>query len=119
MTKAHEYLTLRRAAHELFGWPDTRNSSLKLRRLIKRREKSTGKTILLRDAGGPFYVTVAVLKDHMPELFSRRDTAVALVKKKLEDMREDIAECKMRDKALARRIRNLESRRGAAVCQSG
>lgn len=82
MKLANEHMTLRRAAVELFGWPNTRASAVRLRRTIARREKALGVEIAVRNgpSPSPWYVTLSLLRDHMPELFSRRDEVLRLVR---------------------------------------
>jgi hypothetical protein len=101
------YLTLREAA-TLLGMGGSRHDARRLARQIARRERRAETAIIQRDPGkrnAPGLVTVALLRHHFPELFDARAEAIGLVREELAGLREQQAESKARDKALAARIR--------------
>ena len=107
--KAHRYLTLGQALRLLFCAEPTSCAVQRLRRAILRKEAMLGSEIAIRlgSPPSPLYVTEPLLRDRMPELFSRRDQVVELLREQLDEMRDDIEECKKRDTMLARRVRQL------------
>ena len=109
--QARRLLTCRQAAVAVLGWADTRASGQKMLRVVKRRERQTGVNILVKDGGAtsPFLITEARLRDHFPELFSKRNEVARLLKQQLEDVNDKLAELKLRDNALAASIRDLRS----------
>lgn len=109
MRHAHltRYLTLREAA-ELVGMGVKRSSARKLGRLLRRKERRSRTEILIRlgDApNAPVVTTVPLLRQHCPELFDTREEALEIVREYVDDLRDAVAELKLRDKALAARIR--------------
>lgn len=86
MSADTEVLSWRRAAVRL-GWSDSRASSGKLRAIVRRREREVRTRIYVRRGpkGGWGGVTMAMLRQHCPELFRAG-------KKEQTDLRQVFAE---------------------------
>lgn len=100
-------LTMADAAR-MFGFTGT-GASLRAKRHLKRRERETSSVILTRSHGPKgqttHTVTLAALKDHYPELFSRVDKIAGAIRDELSDVYERIADVEARAGA---RLTHLE-----------
>ena len=93
----------------LLGLPSTKGHRQRLRRYLKARQRSTGASILHRlsdSPNSPMVFTLATLREHCPELFDRREEALEIIRKEVEDLRRDILELRQRDRVLAAAIRD-------------
>lgn len=100
----------------LQGLPVVRREKKRLTRLLLARERSTESGFLVRASDSPnaaILVTIASLRQHMPELFDRREEAVDFLKEAISELRQAEIESRQRDKALAARIRGHADRLSA------
>lgn len=101
------YMTLKEAA-TLLGMGSSRHTARRLGRIIRRQERRLKVTVLHRDKSkknSPALVTLATLRHHLPELFDSRSETLELVRENLRVLTDNVAELRLRDKALAARIR--------------
>lgn len=106
------YMSLRELAG-LLGMPQTHTSIRRLRRRLKAKERRTKSNILHRLHEGPnapWFVTLASLREHCPELFDRREEALETIREYVGNLQNDVAELRLRDRALAARIRENAKR---------
>lgn len=103
------YLTLRDVA-ELRGLDWSPAVKQQLWRALRRRESETGVTLLLKpDGERTLKTTVELLRDYMPEWFSRRDRAAEKLANRFAKYDERFAVQQLKTNALAARIRALEA----------
>lgn len=101
------YLTLREAA-ELVGMGSSRRSARRLLRLLRRKERRTGSEIVIRLSDAPnaaCVTTIPLLRQYCSELFDTREETLEIVREYVDDLRDAVAELRLRDQALAARIK--------------
>ncbi len=105
MASLRPYLTLRQAAAEL-GMGAGRQPAQRLRRQLRARELALGYEFVLRGptARSPWLVTMPLLRDNCPELFSPRDELAKLLRAEIERIDDELAELRARDQVIARDI---------------
>ncbi|HTJ17808.1 MAG TPA: hypothetical protein VL494_13605 [Steroidobacteraceae bacterium] len=92
MSGPRDVLTFRQMARRL-GWSDTRASGRKLARLIRAREKETGRRIATTTEGGHRRITESALTRYLPELRrSKVDELMGNFRAYLSDIDDRIAE---------------------------
>lgn len=106
-----DYLTLREFAQRR-GMRTDRVAMQRLRRKLKARQKRLGRTFLFRFSDGenaPIFVTEPEMRQHCPELFDKRAEAIEMLREHVGHLDEAIAELKLRDRALAAKIRETRN----------
>ncbi|MBX3131623.1 MAG: hypothetical protein KF718_33205 [Polyangiaceae bacterium] len=76
--------------------------------LLRRKERRTQTEIVIRLSDAPnaaCVTTIPLLRQHCPELFDTREEALEIVREYVDDLRDAVAELKLRDRALASRIK--------------
>ncbi|MBI2392803.1 MAG: hypothetical protein HYV09_24675 [Deltaproteobacteria bacterium] len=108
--KVTEYLTLTQVAH-LLGMPGGDYARKKLLRMLRAKERLLGVDIMLRLGGSAtrpvHYVTLALLHEHCPELFVRRDEIVELLRERFEEIETQMCELRRADRTLASAVRRV------------
>lgn len=98
-------LTMRQAAHELLGKPDTRASA---RWLLRYLEDNAPKALLRPDipwsSTTPWRTSKDLLRRHAPELFPRRDQAMLM----LTELHDTLDDVRKASEAMNRRILRIE-----------
>lgn len=105
------YLTLGKAA-KLLGL-SSRWGGTQLRRILLRREKITQSTIMIRGNGKvapKLFVTMNLLWNHCPELFSARDEIVSAIREHVAGTEERVDDVVYRTGVLARGLREVRER---------
>lgn len=96
------YMSLGKAAHAL-GMPG-KHAATRLRRVLLAKERECGQKIMLRSAGErnpKFIVTIPMLRQWCPELFSARDEIIAAVREHMSGLEAQIEETVERQAILA------------------
>lgn len=95
----------------LLGLTPDRNTCLKLIRDIQAREGYLGVTILQKGPlpNSAFTTTIPLLRQHMPELFDRKDEGIEFLRTEIKKYEEAFSELRSRDNALAASIRRLKN----------
>ena len=104
------WMTLTEVARLLNQPLGVRAAEMRLRRLIRRREKVLGVEIMQRigsEASPRYRVTLARLREFCPELFDTRSTAQELVREKVEQIEEELCRLKNQDEAIAKVVLRL------------
>jgi hypothetical protein len=98
-------LTLRQAAIEL-GMGNGRQPAQRLRRQLRARELSLGYEFVLRGptARSPWLVTLPLLRENCPELFSPRDELAKMLRAEIDRIDDALAELRARDQVIARDV---------------
>lgn len=99
-------LTVRQAA-ELLGMGNSPAAGRRLAREIAAVERSTGKKVWVRMKRARF-ITEPLLREYLPHRFARRDELAGMIRKELEDMREDARVNRLLIEALMARVAVLE-----------
>jgi hypothetical protein len=89
------YLTLKQAAL-LLGMPTNRAAMRRFSRLLRAKEASSGTKILVSLESGHFRVTESALREHCPELFSKRDMVLRAIEESRRETDEAIDELRVR-----------------------
>lgn len=106
-----DYLTLREFAEQR-GMRTDKVAMQRLRRRLVKKQRHTGKAFLIRTGeapNDPIYTTIPLMREHCPEFFDKRSEAEAFLKKSIAHLEEAIREGKLRDSALAAKVRELKS----------
>lgn len=106
-----DYLTLREFAEQR-GMRTDKVAMQRLRRRLVKKQRHTLEAFLLRLSGAPndpVYTTIPLMRQHCPEFFDKRSEAEAFLKKSLANIEEAIREAKLRDSAIAAKVRELKS----------
>lgn len=113
--KGADPISVRRAA-ELLGFKgEARTAERRLRRFIRRRERVTGETILVRvgtDRKERHLVMLPLLRQHCPELFDTRAEAEELLREQFESIEDKLHRLERQDEALAQEL--IRQRRNPA-----
>jgi len=99
-------MTLRCVAHEILGWDYTRDSARRLLRILKRQAPQA----LLKPgphASSSYYTTMALLKDHCPELFCKRDAMISVVRRQMVEITEELEDLRLMNNKLAAELRTM------------
>jgi len=112
MAKLNGYITLKELSERL-GAGTSPAAVQRLRRRLRAKEKAIGEMFLVKLAEGrnaQLYVTDAILRQYCPELISGRDEVAEKLRDYVRDLEERMVELRMRDRALASKIRDNKSR---------
>jgi hypothetical protein len=99
-----ELMTMRQAA-VFVGWGSGLRAKRKIRKIIEAKEASLGIEIATRTSRSEknyLQVTAIALREHMPELFSKRDVVLDAVRENSEMLLEEIEGLRVRVAALER-----------------
>lgn len=105
-----DYLTLRKFA-EMRGMRTDKVAMQRLRRRLVKKQRHIERPFLIRTGeapNDPIYTTIPLMREHCPEFFDKRSEAEAFLKKSIAHLEEAIREGKMRDSALAAKVRELK-----------
>lgn len=86
---------------------NVRTIERRLRRYLHARERITNETIMLRVGTGArqrYLVSMALLRQHCPELFDTRAETEERLREQFEEIEEKLGELERRDEALARAL---------------
>ena len=109
---------------KLMGKTPTESAVQWLRRTIKRRERMLGEKFLHQTKPrGPHTVTLAVLEEKMPDLFSRSDVtpvvdALGELHEEMDELREREEILNKKYRELLERVKNLERQQPSAAVSS-
>lgn len=112
MAKLNGYMTIKQLSEKI-GNGSKPADVQRLRRRLRAKEKSIGEMFLVKLAEGrnaQLYVTDAILRQYCPELISGRDEVAEKLRDYVRDLEERMVELRMRDRALASKIRDNKSR---------
>lgn len=100
------YLSLPVAAAALNLPGKPKSAATRLRRVLLAKEREHSVKIMLRmgETRPWFAVTMPLLRQWCPELFSARDELVAMVREEMSELREQVDELTERDAVLASEI---------------
>ena|GEM_PF-6443887 len=103
------YMTLRQAA-EWLGMGGDRAAGLRLKRLLEAKEREGGRQILIRRGAGPgsrLLVTRALLRAHVPEIWSPEEAVVELVRERLGAIEGELERGRIERRVLGRKIARM------------
>jgi hypothetical protein len=103
------YLSLRQGAQWL-GMGSDRAAARRLQRLLERLERATRQTLIRRGVGGRgavLLVTKAVLRDYLPEHFSRREKLAGVVREQLNEIRTDVQRLRVENRVIGRIVARI------------
>lgn len=114
------YLSLRQAAAWL-GMGSDRSAARRLQRLLETLERRDGVELLRRDGDGGgtrLRVTRAILRDYLPEHWSRRERVAGVVRAHLAEQDRRIQKLSVENRLLGHKVAEIMRRIGLAA-QSG
>ena len=106
------YLSLRQAAAWL-GMGSDRSAARRLQRLLEAVERRDGVELLRRDGTGSgrrLRVTRAILRDYLPEHWSRRDRVAGIVRAHLAEQDRRIQTLAVENRVLGRKVAEIMRR---------
>lgn len=117
-TKLHKYITIAELLVKL-GEPNDEAARRRLIRRIRARERALGVSILEQDQpgepGSPLRTTMAWIRKYMPKVVERDREIVSELARRLSALEDSLLECRLRENALASRVRSLENQHGQAA----
>jgi len=106
------YMTLRDGA-DYAGLGNDRNAGLRLRRKLERVERRRKREIIIREGtgnGARLWVTKPMIRDYLPELFSKRSRIEGMVRRGLDEVKSELQIARKERRALGVRILKVERR---------
>lgn len=100
-----------RQAAAWLGMGSDRAAARRLQRLLERLERTTRQELIRRDGegnGARMRVTKAVLRDYLPEHFSRREKLAGVVRDQLHEIRTDVQKLRVENRVTARVVAKIK-----------
>jgi len=96
-------------ALQMYG-EDNAASRRRVTRLLRRRERDSGKSIIIGGGHGTkLYTTLALLRSGAPELVDNQSQLVRMLEQCVEDIREDVATTRRYARSVGRRVASVNT----------